>query len=82
MNQFLNMSRLCWLKEHCDFDKYLLDKAIKDQLIEHCHSNTLCWRLLCDKATVSLSSLLDIACSMESANFQAVNIEYALSREH
>jgi len=58
MNQFLNMLRLCWLREHCDFDKYLLDKAIKDQLIEHCHSNTLRWRLLCDKATVSLSSLL------------------------
>ena len=68
------------LGEHCDFDKYLLDEAIKDQLIEHCHSNTLRRRRLREKSTVSLSSLLDIARSMESANFQAANIESASSQ--
>ena len=35
------VTRLRRLGEHCDFDKYSLDEAIKDQLIEHCHSNTL-----------------------------------------
>ena len=39
-------TRLRRLGEHCDFDKYSLDEAIKDQLIEHCHSNTLRRRLL------------------------------------
>lgn len=29
------------LGKHCDFDKYSLDESIMDQLIEHCHSNTL-----------------------------------------
>ena len=29
------------LGEHCDFDKHSLEEAIKDQLIEHCHSNIL-----------------------------------------
>ncbi|PFX31489.1 Counting factor associated protein D [Stylophora pistillata] len=33
------------LGEHCDFDKYSLDEAVMDQLIEHCHSNTLRRRL-------------------------------------
>ena len=41
MNQFSIRKRLRQLGEHCDFDK-----AIKDQLIEHCHSNTLRWCLL------------------------------------
>ena len=53
------VTRLRRLGEHCDFDKYSLDEAIKDQLIEHCHSNTLRQRLLCEKSTVSLSSLID-----------------------
>ena len=74
------VTRLRRLGEHCDFDKYSLDEAIKDQLIEHCHSNTLRRRLLREKSTVSLSSLLDIARSMESANFQAANIENARPR--
>ena len=69
------VTRLRRLGEHCDFDKYSLDEAIKDQLIEHCHSNTLRRRLLRETSTVSLSSLLEIARSMESANFQAANIE-------
>ena len=56
---------LRWLGEHCDFDKYSLDEAIKDQLIEHCHSNTLHQCLLHEKSTVSLSFLIDIACSRE-----------------
>lgn len=73
--------RLCWLGEHCDFDKYSLDEAIKDQLIEHCHSTTLSRCLLREKSTASLNSLLDIARSMELANFQAVNIENASSQE-
>lgn len=64
-----------------DFDKYSLDEAIKDQLIEHCHSITLRRRLLREKSTDSLSSLLDIARSIESANFQAANIENASSQE-
>ena len=45
-------------------------------------SNTLRRRLLCEKSTVSLSSLIDIARSMESANFQAANIENASSQEN
>ena len=69
------VTRLRRLGEHCDFDKYSLDEAIKDQFIEHCHSNTLCRRLLREKSTASLGSLLDVARSMESANFQAANIE-------
>ena len=76
------VTRLRRLGEHCYFDKYSLDEAIKDQLIEHCHSNTLRRRILREKSTVSLSSLLDIARSMESANFQAANIENASSQEH
>ena len=76
------VTRLRRLGEHCDFDKYSLDEAIKDQLIEHCHSNTLRRRLLREKSTVSLSSLIDIARSMESANFQAANIENASSQEN
>ena len=40
------VTRLRRLGEHYDFDKYSLDEAIKDQLIEHCHSNTLRRRLL------------------------------------
>ena len=38
------VTRLRRLGEQCDFDKYSLDKAIK--LIKHCHSTTLCRRLL------------------------------------
>ena len=76
------VTRLRRLGEHCDFDKYSLDEAIKDQLIEHCHSNTLRRRLLREKSTVSLNSLLDIARFMESANFQAANVENASSQEH
>jgi len=76
------VTRLRQLGEHCDFDKYSLDEAIKDQLIEHCHSNTLRRRLLCEKSTVSLSSLLNIARSMKSVNFQAANIENVSSQEH
>ena len=76
------VTRLRQLGEHCDFDKYSLDEAIKDQLIEHCHSHTLRRRLLREKSTVSLSSLIDIARSMESANFQAANIENASSQEN
>ena len=63
------VTRLRRLGEHCDFDKYSLDEAIKDQLIEHCHSITLRQRLLHEKSTASLSSLLDIARSMEAAKF-------------
>ena len=70
------------LGEHCDFDKYSLDEAIKDQLIEHCHSNTLPRGLFRKKLSVSLSSLLDITRSIGSANFQAANIENAASQEH
>ena len=75
------VTRLRRLGEHCDFDKYSLEKAIKDQLIEHCHSTTLRRRLLREKSTASLSSLLDIAHSVESANFQTANIENASSQE-
>ena len=75
------VTRLRHLGEHCDFDKNSLDEAIKDQLIEHRHSNTLRRRLLREKSTVSLSSLIDIARSMESANFQAANIENASPQE-
>ena len=63
------VTRLRRLGEHCDFDKYSLDKAIKDQLIEHCLSITLRQHLLHEKSTASLSSLLDIARSMEAAKF-------------
>lgn len=69
------VTRLRQLGEHCDFDKYSLDEAIKGQLIEHCHSYTLRRRLLREKSTVSLSSLIDIARSMESANFQAQTLK-------
>ena len=58
------------------------DCPFKEQVIEHCHSNTLRRRLLREKSTVSLSSLIDIARSMESANFQAANIENASSQEN
>ena len=79
-NQLLNTSHdYAGLGEHGDFDKYSLDEAIKDQLIEHRHSTTLRRCLLHEKSTASLSSLLDIARSMESANFQAANIENASS---
>ena len=53
----------------------------KDQLIEQCHSTTLRWPLIREKSTASLSSLLDIARSMESANFQAGKIENASFQE-
>ena len=75
------VTRLSRLGEHCDFDKYSLDEAIKDQLVEYCHSTTLRQRLLREKPTAPLSSLLDIARSMESANFQEANIENASSQE-
>ena len=79
---FQYVTRLRRLGEHCDFDKYSLDEAIKDQLIKHFHSNTLRRRLLREKSTVSPSrSLIDIARSIESANFQAANIENASSQE-
>ena len=35
------ITQLRRLGEHCDFNKYSLDEAIKDQLTERCHSNTL-----------------------------------------
>ena len=80
---FQYVTRLRRLGEHCDFDKYSLDEAIKDQLIKHFHSNTLRRRLLREKSTVSPSrSLIDIARSIESANFQAANIENASSQEN
>ena len=69
------------LGENCEFDKYSLDEAIKDQLIEHCWSATLRRRLLREKSTVTLSSLLEIARSMESTNFQATNIENSTSSQ-
>ena len=40
------ITRLCRLGENCEFDKYSLDEAIKDQLTEHCWSATLRRRLL------------------------------------
>ena len=63
------------LGENCEFDKYSLDEAIKDQLIEHCYSTTLRRRLLREKSSSTLNSLIEIARSTESANFQAANIE-------
>ena len=75
------VTRLHQLREHWDFDNYSLDQAIKDQLIEQCNSTRLRRRLLCEKSTASRSSFLDIARSMESANFQATNIENDSSQE-
>ena len=49
------LTRLRRLGEHCDFDKYSLDEAIKDQLIEHCYSNRC---LQCEESSASLSSLI------------------------
>ena len=73
VDQFI--TRLCRLGENCEFDKYSLDEAIKDQLIEHCYSTTLRRRLLREKSSSTLNSLIEIARSTESANFQAANIE-------
>ena len=76
------VTRLRRLGENCEFDKYSLDEAIKDQLIEHCSSTILRRRLLREKSSATLSSLLDIARSMESANFQAANIEETSPQDH
>ena len=80
INQYI-MHLRC-LGKNCEFDKYSLDEAIKDQLIEHCCFATLRRHLLREKSSASLSSLLEIACSMESANFQAAKIESTLSHDH
>ena len=73
--------RLHRLGENCEFDKYSLDEAIKDQLIEHCCSARLRRRLLREKSSTSLSSLLEIARSMKSADFQAANMENTSSHD-
>ena len=73
VDQFI--TRLRRLGENCEFDKYSLDEAIKDQLIEHCHSATLRRRLLREKSSATLNSLIEIARATESANFQAANME-------
>ena len=73
VDQFI--TRLRRLGENCEFDKYSLDEAIKDQLIKHCYSTTLRRRLLREKSSSTLNSLIEIARSTESANFQAANIE-------
>ena len=39
VDQFI--TRLRRLGENCEFDKYSLYEAIKDQLIKHCYSTTL-----------------------------------------
>ena len=41
MNQLLNTSDDYADRVSIVTDKYSLDEAIKDQLIEHCHSTTL-----------------------------------------
>ena len=80
MDQYV--TRLRHLGKNCEFDKYFLDEAIKDQLIEHCSSTILRRRLLHEKSLASLSSLLDMARSMESANFQAANFEETSPQDH
>lgn len=51
-NELISQYTTCLrrLGEHCDFDTYSLEEAIKDQLMEHGHSNTLRQRLLQEKS--------------------------------
>ena len=74
VDQFI--TRLRRLGEHCEYNQYSMEEAIKDQVIEHCTSTTIRRRLLQEKGSTTLSSLQEIARSMESAPAESVVAGY------
>ena len=81
MKLSISSSHVCAIwGENCKFDKYSLHEAIKHQLIEHCYSATLRRRLLREKSSATLNSLIEMARSTESANVKAANKWSAFNR--